>query len=115
MNRLFGASSSKPKPSLTDAIASTDVRIGTIEVKVRKLDAELTRYRDQMAKMRDGPGKQAIQKRAMGVLKQKRMYEGQLGQLQQQVRPRSFPTPQFLSLVACLCPRPLQGELELTL
>lgn len=92
MNRLFGASSSKPKPSLTDAIASTDVRIGTIEVKVRKLDAELTRYRDQMAKMRDGPGKQAIQKRAMGVLKQKRMYEGQLGQLQQQVCPRSSPT-----------------------
>lgn len=86
MNRLFGASSKTPKPTLTDAIASTDTRIGTIEVKVRKLDAELTRYRDQMAKMRDGPGKQAIQRRAIGVLKQKRMYEGQLQQLQQQVR-----------------------------
>lgn len=57
MNRLFGSSSSKPKPSLTDAIASTDLRIDSIEVKVRKLDAELTKYRDQMRKMRDGPGK----------------------------------------------------------
>jgi charged multivesicular body protein 5 len=57
MNRLFGNSRSTPKPTLTDAIASTDTRIGTIEVKIRKLDAELTRYRDQMAKMREGPGK----------------------------------------------------------
>lgn len=57
MNRLFGSSSSKPKLSLADAIASTDLRIDSIEVKVRKLDAELTKYRDQMRKMRDGPGK----------------------------------------------------------
>ncbi|CDZ96366.1 charged multivesicular body protein 5 [Phaffia rhodozyma] len=84
MNRFFGNSKATPKPNLSDAIASTDTRIGTIEVKVRKLDAELTRYRDQMAKMREGPGKGAIQKRAIGVLKQKRMYEGQLQQLQQQ-------------------------------
>lgn len=26
-------------------------------MKVRKLDAELTRYRDQLKKMRDGPAK----------------------------------------------------------
>ena len=33
MNRLFGASSSsKPKPSLNDAIASTDGRIDGIQV-----------------------------------------------------------------------------------
>lgn len=58
MNRLFGASSSsKPKPSLQDAISSTDTRIDGIQVKVKKLDGELTRYRDQMKKMRDGPGK----------------------------------------------------------
>jgi hypothetical protein len=58
MNRLFGSSSSsKPKPNLSDAIASTDQRIDSIEVKIRKLDAELTKFRDQMRKMRDGPGK----------------------------------------------------------
>ena len=57
MNRLFGASAAKPKPSLTDAIASTDLRMDSIEVKVRKLDAELTKYRDQMRKMKEGPGK----------------------------------------------------------
>lgn len=105
MNRLFGSSSSKPKPNLTDAIASTDLRIDSIEVKIRKLDAELTKFRDQMRKMRDGPGKvgrgrgrlylffgltsdsapqSAVQQRALRVLKQKKMYEGQIAQLQQQ-------------------------------
>ncbi|CEQ40559.1 SPOSA6832_02201 [Sporobolomyces salmonicolor] len=84
MNRLFGSSGSKPKPSLNDAIASTDLRIDSIEVKIRKLDAELTKYRDQMRKMRDGPGKSAVQQRALRVLKQKKLYEGQISQLQQQ-------------------------------
>ncbi|KIJ56768.1 hypothetical protein M422DRAFT_72912 [Sphaerobolus stellatus SS14] len=84
MNRLFGSSAPKPKPTLTDAISSIDTRAQSIEVKVRKLDAELGRYKDQMSKMRPGPGKNAVQARAMNVLKQKKMYESQLSQLQQQ-------------------------------
>jgi len=28
-----------------------------VEVKIRKYDAELARYKEQMKKMRDGPGK----------------------------------------------------------
>ncbi|ETS64401.1 hypothetical protein PaG_01254 [Moesziomyces aphidis] len=84
MNRLFGSKAAKPKPSLNDAIASTESRADGVEVKIRKLDAELARYRDQMKKMRDGPGKTAIQQRALRVLKQKRLYENQLAQLQQQ-------------------------------
>jgi len=85
MNRIFGTSSSKkPKPSLQDAIASTDSRIASIEVKVKKLDGELGRYKDQMSKLRNGPGKDAIQQRALRTLKQKRMYESQLAQLTQQ-------------------------------
>ncbi|KAG7449425.1 vacuolar protein sorting-associated protein 60 [Guyanagaster necrorhizus] len=85
MNRIFGSSSSKkPKPSLQDAIASTDGRIASIEVKVKKLDGELGRYKEQMSKLRNGPGKQAIQQRALRTLKQKKMYEGQLAQLTQQ-------------------------------
>ncbi|KIM46336.1 hypothetical protein M413DRAFT_17053 [Hebeloma cylindrosporum] len=85
MNRLFGASSSKkPKASLQDAINSTDARMSSIEVKIRKLDGELARYKEQMAKLRNGPGKDAIQQRAMRTLKQKRMYESQIAQLTQQ-------------------------------
>ena len=35
----------------------TDERVATIEVKIRKLDGELSRYKEQMGKLRDGPGK----------------------------------------------------------
>jgi len=84
MNRIFGSTAKKPKPSLQDAINSTDARIGTIEVKIHKLDTELARFKDQMSKMRDGPGKRSVTQRALAVLKQKKMYEAQLDQLTQQ-------------------------------
>ena len=53
-------------------------------MKVRKLDGELLTYKDQLAKLRPGPGKNAVQQRALRVLKQKKMYEDQLSQLTQQ-------------------------------
>ncbi|KAF9780323.1 Snf7 family [Thelephora terrestris] len=85
MDRIFGSSSSrKPRPTLQDAISSVNTRIGTIEVKIKKLDGELARYKEQMSKLRNGPGKNAVQQRALRTLKQKRMYESQLGQLVQQ-------------------------------
>ncbi|KAH9844073.1 vacuolar protein sorting-associated protein 60 [Rhodofomes roseus] len=85
MNRIFGSSSSKkPKPNLQDAISSTDTRMASVEVKIKKLDGELARYKEQMSKLRNGPGKNAIQERALRTLKQKRMYESQLAQLTQQ-------------------------------
>ncbi|KAJ6538549.1 vacuolar protein sorting-associated protein 60 [Mycena vulgaris] len=85
MNRIFGTSASrKPKPTLQDAISSTDVRMSSIEVKIKKLDGELGRYKEQMSKLRNGPGKDAVQQRALRTLKQKRMYESQLTQLAQQ-------------------------------
>ncbi|KAJ1951202.1 Vacuolar protein-sorting-associated protein 60 [Linderina macrospora] len=85
MNRIFGTSKPKvPKPTLDDAISSTDARAGAVEVKIRKLDGELARYRDQMKKMRDGPGKNSIKQRALRVLQQKKMYEAQRDQLMQQ-------------------------------
>jgi len=58
--------------------------MSSIEVKIRKLDGELARYKEQMNKLRNGPGKDAIQQRALRTLKQKRMYEAQLTQLAQQ-------------------------------
>ncbi|EDP42661.1 hypothetical protein MGL_2861 [Malassezia globosa CBS 7966] len=85
MQRLFGLSQNKaPKPDLQQAITSTDARADATQVKISRLDAELGRYRDQMKKMREGPGKSAIQQRAIRVLRQKRMYEAQMEQLVQQ-------------------------------
>jgi len=92
-----------PKPSLVDAIAATDTRVDAVEVKIKKLDAELAKYKDQMKKMRDGPGKNAIKNKALRVLKQRKMYEAQRDQLQQQsfnMEQASFTTENLRNVVS---------------
>lgn len=85
MNRLFGRSKPKePGPSINDCITTVDSRAGAIEEKVNKLDAELRKYKEQMAKMREGPAKNAVKQRAMRVLKQKKQYESQVEGLRNQ-------------------------------
>ncbi|KAF2734235.1 charged multivesicular body protein-like protein 5 [Polyplosphaeria fusca] len=84
MNRLFGAKSTAPKPTLGGAITNVETRIESIDVKLAKLNAELTTYQTRLAKMRDGPGKTAIKQKALKVLQQRKMYESQRDQLQQQ-------------------------------
>ncbi|KAF2276786.1 charged multivesicular body protein-like protein 5 [Westerdykella ornata] len=84
MNRLFGAKSTAPKATLNSAISNVDTRIESIDVKLAKLNGELTVYQTRLAKMRDGPGKTAIKQKALKVLQQRKMYEAQRDQLQQQ-------------------------------
>ena len=48
-----------------------------LDGRIRQLDQELGRYAEQMRKMKPGPAKASIQQRALRVLKQKKMYEGQ--------------------------------------
>lgn len=45
-----------PKHQLNQ-VSQTDARVGSIEVKIKKLDGELGRYKEQMSKLRNGPGK----------------------------------------------------------
>lgn len=85
MNRLFGRGKPKePGPSISDCIAGVDSRANAIEEKVNKLDAELRKYKEQMAKMREGPSKNAVKQKAMRVLKQKKQYETQIDGLRNQ-------------------------------
>ncbi|KAL1594597.1 Vacuolar protein-sorting-associated protein 60 [Paraconiothyrium brasiliense] len=84
MNRLFGAKSTAPKPTLNQAISTVDTRIESIDVKLAKLNAELSAYQQKIAKMRDGPGKTALKQKALKVLQQRKMYDAQRDQLQQQ-------------------------------
>ncbi|KAF2720155.1 hypothetical protein K431DRAFT_304518 [Polychaeton citri CBS 116435] len=84
MNRLFGAKNNAPKPTLNSAISNIDSRIETVDVKLAKLNAELTTYQQRMSKMRDGPGKNALKQKAIKILQQRKMYESQKDQLQQQ-------------------------------
>ncbi|KAJ9394896.1 hypothetical protein DTO282F9_8200 [Paecilomyces variotii] len=84
MNRLFGTKSAAPKPTLDGAIANVDNRIASIDVKLAALNAELSTYQARLAKMRDGPGKNALRQKALKVLQRRKQYEAQRDQLSQQ-------------------------------
>jgi charged multivesicular body protein 5 len=85
MNRMFGAGKPKAPPvNLGDCIANVDGRAESVDKKIARLDAELVKYKQQMAKMRDGPGKNAVKQKALRVLKQKKQYESQADNLRNQ-------------------------------
>jgi len=85
MKRVFGAKKNKePPPSIEDANERITKRGDTVDEKIKKLDIELHRYKEQIKKTRPGPTLEGIKARAMRVLKQKRMYEGQRDMLYNQ-------------------------------
>ncbi|KAK3407959.1 vacuolar protein sorting-associated protein 60.2 isoform X1 [Eucalyptus grandis] len=85
MKRVFGVKKDKePPPTVQDASDRITKRGDTVDEKIKKLDAELSRYKEQIRKTRPGPAQEAVKARAMRVLKQKRMYEGQRDMLYNQ-------------------------------
>ncbi|RLV96577.1 Vacuolar protein-sorting-associated protein 60 [Spathaspora sp. JA1] len=85
MNRLFGSkSSSAPKPSLADAIKGIDDRVGSLDVKLAKINSELSTYQQKIARMKDGPGKSSLKQKALKLLRQRKQIEGQKDQLENQ-------------------------------
>jgi len=85
MNRLFGKA--KPKaaaPTISDTISNTDSRIGSLEKQISKLDVDIKKYGEQMRKMKPGRSRDLVKQKAMRLLRQKRQYENQLDQMQQQ-------------------------------
>ncbi|XBJ21587.1 vacuolar protein sorting-associated protein 60.1-like [Triticum dicoccoides] len=85
MKKIFGAKKSQdPPPSIQDATDRIYKRGDTVDEKIKKLDAELARYKDQIKKTRPGPAQEAVKARAMRILKQRKMYEGQRDMLYNQ-------------------------------
>ncbi|KAI4370712.1 hypothetical protein MLD38_019032 [Melastoma candidum] len=85
MKRVFGFKKDKePPPSIQDASDRINKRGDSVDDKIKKLDVELSRYKEQIKKTRPGPAQEAVKARAMRVLKQKRMYEGQRDMLYNQ-------------------------------
>ncbi|KAL6977085.1 hypothetical protein U1Q18_025879 [Sarracenia purpurea var. burkii] len=85
MKRVFGVKKDKePPPSVSDASDRINKRGETVDEKIKRLDVELAKYKEQIRKTRPGPAQEAVKARAMRVLKQKRMYEGQRDMLYNQ-------------------------------
>ena len=61
-----------------------DKRGATIDDKIKRLDLELAKHREILKKARTPAAQEAAKRRALTVLKQKRMYEGQREQLYSQ-------------------------------
>uniref|UniRef100_A0A7S1HQ88 Charged multivesicular body protein 5 n=2 Tax=Eukaryota TaxID=2759 RepID=A0A7S1HQ88_9EUKA len=85
MKRIFGVRKEKaPPPSLDDATTNINARGDNVDARIAKLDQQLAKYKAQISKMRPGASQDAVKRRALVILKQKRMYEGQREQLYQQ-------------------------------
>lgn len=104
MRRLFGSTKEKapaaPAPSLDDAtkhvcasdgslcfayLLQLDTRIAGLEEKIKKLDVDVVKLREQMKKSKPGTALyNSLKQRALHFLKQKKMYEGQRDQMMNQ-------------------------------
>ena len=86
-NRFFGGKkveAGPPAPSLEDAQKSVEGRSASLEDKIKHLDKELSGLKQQMGKMRPGPAKEGVKRKALLVLKRKKAYEAQREQLASQ-------------------------------
>merc|ERR1719232_1035494 len=83
MNRVFGRKKAPgpPPPSLGDASSGVGNQMASMDAKITQLDKELKGYRDKLKTTKNPATKKNLQKRAMEVLKRKRMYETQRDQL----------------------------------
>lgn len=78
MDRIFGKKKkAAPTPGLSDTSAGLGGRVDEMDKKIAGLELELRVYKDKIKKARTPAAKQAVQKRAMEVLKRKKMYENQ--------------------------------------
>jgi charged multivesicular body protein 5 len=78
MNRVFGKKKqAAPAPTLDDAASGLNGRIDGMDVKIAALESELRVYKDKIKKAKSPAAKQTLQKRAMEILKRKKMYEQQ--------------------------------------
>eukprot|EP01026_Neomeris_dumetosa_P048684 TRINITY_DN42200_c0_g1_i6.p2 TRINITY_DN42200_c0_g1~~TRINITY_DN42200_c0_g1_i6.p2 ORF type:complete len:220 (-),score=57.39 TRINITY_DN42200_c0_g1_i6:285-944(-) len=85
MQRIFGKKKEKaPPPSIDETTGRLTARGDTLDEKINKLDQELLKHKEMIKKARPGPAQESAKRRAINVLKQKRMYENQRDQLYQQ-------------------------------
>ena len=87
MNKLFGAKKKEePKPqgpSLKETSDKLGERSGVLDTKVQDLNKELMAVKKEMVNAK-GMRKKALQQKALHILKRRKMYDNQLGYVQNQ-------------------------------
>jgi charged multivesicular body protein 5 len=78
MRRVFGKKKEEPPaPSLEQASNGVGGRISAMDEKIADLEKELRGYKEKIKKTTSPAAKKQLQKKALDVLKRKRMYEQQ--------------------------------------
>mmetsp|Transcript_1002 Transcript_1002/g.2026 ORF Transcript_1002/g.2026 Transcript_1002/m.2026 type:complete len:218 (+) Transcript_1002:212-865(+) len=78
MDRIFGKKKqAAPAPGLGETSAGLGGRVDEMDQKIAGLEQELRVYKEKIKRARTPAAKQMVQKRAMEVLKRKKMYENQ--------------------------------------
>ncbi|MES1921933.1 hypothetical protein MHBO_003458 [Bonamia ostreae] len=67
----------EPKPTLDSSANNLSERDNALFEKIRKLDAEISRYKTQLNNTNTASGKRAIKSRVMRLLKQREVYRKQ--------------------------------------
>ena len=88
MNRLFGTKKKEEKkeepkyegPTLAETSAKMDERSDVLAKKVAGLNTELMAIKKEMLTAK-GMKKKQLQQKALHILKRKKMYDGQLGNI----------------------------------
>lgn len=84
MRRIFGTKKpTEPPPTMDQAVDKLNTRGDSLDEKIRKLDEQLAQHKQKIKTTR-GPAQEAAKRRALVVLRQKRLYESQRDQLYQQ-------------------------------
>jgi charged multivesicular body protein 5 len=82
MKRVFGKKKAEaPAPSLDQASKGLGGRMNEMDTKINDLEKELRVYKDKIKNTKSPAAKKQLQKRAMEILKRKRMYEQQRDQV----------------------------------
>ena len=84
--KFFGAKKEEgpPPPTLDEAQESVQRREDALSHKIRDLERDISQVKSQMAKMKPGPAKEQLKRKALGLLRRRKQYEQQREQLSAQ-------------------------------
>lgn len=75
----------KPAPSLDNVVHNQQMRVSSLDARIRQLDTDLASYKREMQRLRPGSASHNMyKKRALQALKKKRMLENQASQVMNQ-------------------------------
>ncbi|KAI5080689.1 hypothetical protein GOP47_0003872 [Adiantum capillus-veneris] len=87
MKKLFGSRKKKEKPppvTIEEATEKINMRGDIADEKIKKLDAELLLFKEQIKNTKPGTAQNVLKARALRILRQKKMYEAQRDMLYNQ-------------------------------